>query len=166
MSKTKAILLFSFIIFAITSILLLSRGRVKTLSESAPKINKEPQVDMAKLRAEYSENVGKVMAEFEDAAKQIEIASGSSPLEEGAFSSSTAREVAASLPSLDKLQNLKSDIENLRAPSADYKDLHLDLMLSVAAMEGYVKSLFSQDRMQAVELIQKVRVNYEKMLNL
>lgn len=165
MQKYKIILSLSFLVFAVTSLMILTRGKVKSLDDNQAKKD-EPKIDMAKLRAEYSENLGRVMGEFEEVAKKIESSTSSAPFADEGFSSTTAREFAETLPTVEKLESLKSDIEGLRAPSADYKDLHLNMMMSVAAMESYVRTLIDEDKAQALEMIEKARENFKKINSL
>lgn len=62
---------------------------------------------------------------------------------------------------LIKLNNLMDDLQDTFVPDSNYKKLHLNLTLSLSKMINYVKNQDENSRKNAIDLLDKNKLDYE-----
>ncbi len=66
---------------------------------------------------------------------------------------------------LTKVLELKNNIVNLKSPTPESKDLHLNFILSLSAIEKFIELGTDESRSECRRLVQNVRQNYHEMIN-
>jgi hypothetical protein len=96
----------------------------------------EDEIDLERLAKDYQEKVQMIFADFLLLAQDLE---GTS---------------------VNQVESIKNQLLELRVPT-QFKDLHLDLVLTINKMEEFLLNGNSEDKFFSQEMIEKIKESYD-----
>lgn len=142
-----SVVLAAYLVF--TSKMVIVKPADKNIGASSQELTK---VDLAELEYNYKQDAREIFREYEAVISSLEIAPG-------AYANSQTGDPSNS-NSKEKLAQVKMKLLDLKVPDK-YKDLHLNLILSISKMNSYIDNNNLEDKVSGAELINQAKKNNE-----
>ena len=133
-------------------IAILLRVEVTSIKEGDPQDKAEKKVVIDK--EEYERNIASALDEYEQVVKDA-----------GVDGATIVTSVSSNDPIFQRIEALKNKIVNIKAPSAEYKDLHMNLLMSLLSIKDYLETPESAKSIACVDYVKKVQKSHELLLD-
>lgn len=150
-NKTN-ILLFLLVAALILLMVILLKLKVTSVKESTVQEGATEKVIINK--EEYKKNILSILDEYEQVVKAADI-----------YATSTKPSLDGYGQVFQQIDDLKNDILNIKAPSMEYKDLHMNLMMSLLSIEDYLEVPVHDKNIACVDSVEKVKKSRELLLD-
>jgi len=144
LAKKSYILLFLLLVVLMLIILVFLKMRVTSINTSTyqPEPAKKPVVS----KEEYEKNISTILGDYE---KIID--------EAGIYATSTKQNISNSDPIYTEINNLREKVLATKAPSFEYKDLHMNLILSLSSIKDYLEMPLNKNKIACINYTEKVK---------
>ena len=168
MTKQTKIFIFIFFIIVVLISFLIINSKIITIEEDKGDkigekvrqiVNKINKIDPIVLKNNYEEKLKIVFDEFEELLLQTKIESDDEKLETASSSLLATSSVSMS-DIFNQASGLKIAMMELTVPE-EYKELHLDLIMSFNKFKDFTISQKEEDRLVLTEMIDKIKIENE-----
>lgn len=146
------ILLLLLVVTLVLLMVALLRVRVTSIKEGAPQNNAVEKVVINK--EDYRRNIQNALSEYEQVITEANI-----------YGTSVKVNFGSDDPIFQRIDNLKNKIVDIKAPSMEYKDLHMNLVMSLLSIRDYLTEPVNSKNIACVDSIKKVKKSQELLLD-
>jgi len=150
-SKTN-ILLFLLVATLVLMIIILLQVKVTSVKENLP--DDKPIENIVIDREEYKRNILSALDEYDQVVSEA-----------GLSGTSTKQITGGNDLIFQRIDNLKNKIVEIKAPSTEYKDLHMNLVLSLLSIKDYLELPATKKSVVCIESVKKVKKSQELLLD-
>lgn len=151
LNKTN-ILLSLLIITLVLLMIALLRVKVTSIKEGSPQNNSVEKVVINK--EDYKRNIQDALSEYEQVIAEANL-----------YSTSTMANFESDDPIFQRIDDLKNKIVDIKAPSIEYKDLHMNLVMSLLSIRDYLVAPATTKNIACIDSIKKVKKSQELLLD-
>lgn len=146
------ILLFLLVVTLILLMVILFRLKVTSVKEGIPRDKLPEKVIINK--EDYKKNISSALAEYEQLIKDA-----------GMDATATKQVIGSDDPIFKRIDDLKNKIVSIKAPSTEYKDLHMNLVMSLLSIKDYLEMPANKKNVACIDSIKKVKKSQELLLD-
>lgn len=150
-SKTNILLLLLVVALVLLMVILL---RLKVTSVREATVEDRPVEKIVINKEEYKKNILSALDEYEQVIK-----------ESGIDATATKQIIGSDDPIFKRIDDLKNKIVSIKAPSMEYKDLHMNLVMSLLSIKDYLEMPASKKSVACIDSIKKVKKSQELLLD-
>lgn len=150
--KKINILLLLLIILLLLFLTILFKIKITSIEKSNPQeaVSEKIVID----KEEYRKNIFNILNEYEKIIQTVNI-----------YASSSLYVSSSSDPIFKQINDLKNRVVGIKAPETKYKDLHLNLLMSLLALKEYLEVPVKDKGAVCIDYIEKVKKSRELLLD-
>ncbi|MBU4217079.1 hypothetical protein L6270_04595 [Candidatus Parcubacteria bacterium] len=146
------ILLLLLVVTLVLLMVAILRLKVTSVKEGSSQNNAVEKITINK--EEYKKNIFNVLDEYEQVITAADI-----------YDTSARPSFGSDDLIFQQIDDLKNKIVGLKAPSMEYKDLHMNLVLSLLSIKDYLEAPASQKNVVCIDYVKKVKKSRELLLD-